>query len=192
MPQTDKWSVRCTTEDATFHWYLPPGSSAPTTCPNDTGHTIDGGLTALEKPAGTSETDDGALRVKQDPGNSETDPKFYPNTFTVPTTAGDHWFDLDCPAGSLLQYLSVQVKDPAVGDVIGVRFRLISDDTEVGSFGGINPSYHVDASGWSLPRRAPKDQGSAKEVPAGVKVSIKFTSADAAGRTLAVDACCHE
>lgn len=51
MPQTDKWRITCTTEGGDFHWHLLPGSSAPTTCPNDTGHTIDATATVLEIPA---------------------------------------------------------------------------------------------------------------------------------------------
>jgi len=42
MTVVNKWRLRCQDEGADVHWWLEEGAAAPTTCPNDSGHTIDG------------------------------------------------------------------------------------------------------------------------------------------------------
>jgi hypothetical protein len=119
----------------------------------------------------------------------------------VPAAATPTWFDLSVPqdGSARMQYLTTQVRGGKPGDTLGVYFR--SDgtvpqygpaDTVLATFGGISPGMHQDANGWGMPRREPQDQGSAKHIPAGVKVSILYTPADAAGRDLLVDVCSHE
>jgi hypothetical protein len=154
-------------------------------------------------PSGFSDdrhSSDGALIVKGDPGTEDTDPKFYPHHFTIGLASGATWHDLNIPSDgtSRMQYLTIQVRNPVLGDMVEVLFRANASgeiaplDTVLGTFGGICPAFHTDANGWSLPRREPQDQGSAKLVPNGAKVSIRFTAGDASGRDLIIDAACHE
>jgi hypothetical protein len=204
MSTISHWRVWCDTDSKWEHWYLPSTDGEPTKCPVDTAHLIDSIKTAKfqDDVQNTGRTSvDGALVVKQDPGTPDTDPKFYPHSFAVPTTSGVHWFDLSIPQNgtSRMQYLAIQVRGPVLGDRVDVVFRADNsgttgapENTVLADFGGIHPSMHLDSAGWSVERREPRDQGSAKLVPAGVKVSIRYNAADAAGRDLIVDACCHE
>jgi len=203
MSTISHWRVWCDTDGRWEQLWLDSSSPAPTTCPTDTAHAIDGVKTSRLQESvqdGGRRSDDGALVVKQDPGTPDTDPRFYPHRFKIPA-AGVHWFDLGIPKDgtSRMQYLITQIRGAVLGDLLEVLFR--SDgtvpaygpaDTVLQTFGGISPTMATDAGGWSTPRREPQDQGSAKRVPAGVKVSIRYTAADAAGRDVVVDACCHE
>lgn len=150
-------------------------------------------------PLQWTRTADGAIIVRQEPGTIATDPKFRCGNFTVPSAAGRHLFDLPVPVGALMQYLTAQVKGVKLGDRLEVVFRSNGTvpqfgpaGTELQTFGEIHPPMYVDGNGWSPPRREPQEIGSAKAIPAGVKVSVAYTSIDAAGRDLIVDVCCHE
>ena len=43
----ETWRLRCTTEGTDKNWILDEGAAAPTTCPTDTAHTIDGASVVL-------------------------------------------------------------------------------------------------------------------------------------------------
>lgn len=151
--------------------------------------------------AGGARTTDGALIVRQDPGTEATDPRFRCGQFVVAAAAGDHWFDLPVPltGEARLQYVVAQVRGACLGDRLEVVFRSTGQepglpplDTVLQTFGEVHPAMHADARGWSVPRREPQDLGSAKLLPLGVKASVRYTCADATGRDLIVDCCCHE
>lgn len=140
-------------------------------------------------------TSDGALRVKLEPGTPDTDPKFYLHRWTTAGAAGDEWFDVSPAfAGKLIQGVMYQIENPVYGDEIDVAFR--SDGSNVPVFGpadtliqSFGPCNVPQGAGWQ------KDKvlfDTTKQVPAGLKVSFKYTSADVTVHNLCVDFLMYE
>jgi hypothetical protein len=53
MTVINKWKIYCETESAWVYWYLPEDDSAPTTCSNNTSHTVTAGTASIDEITGT-------------------------------------------------------------------------------------------------------------------------------------------
>ena len=137
---------------------------------------------------------DGAMVIKGDPGTKDTDPTFHRGHESI---TADGWTTVDLPggvAGVYLQDLWWQTKDAQLGDLVSVIIALVSDNTEVASFGACNVLMARDSAGWSPENAKASVFLTSTLIPAGTKCRIRYFAAGTAlgTRELLCDCLVHE
>jgi hypothetical protein len=172
------------------------GSSAQAIGTDDAlGIILGASAPIFDLDAGIRRHDDGSLVTKNDPGTEDTDPKYHAFHLTA-SAAGDNTFDLMNSPNFYVQGFQFQIENPKFGDTVEVQFRSDGsiptffgpEDTLIQSFGKMNPPLATYANGWTPRVEEPDDKiGTAKLVPAGLKVTLIYSSTDASTRRIAID-----
>ena len=114
MSDVYKYRIWCNTDSQYEYWYLDKDAAAPTTCPTDTGHSIDGAKTSVV------ETIPNEIQLV----NVNNDPKVHPTVTATGNRA--YWFSPDYTKKTSWFGSSVESYDElvAVADGVETNFNL--------------------------------------------------------------------